>query len=166
MNAATFLVQDGLCALLNTFLLKCDSTTTTQVWARWKHFVSLLQFKTKLNASMTARNKRNKTLITFRQNILQMWECYWCVSTTNSKYCKKKHFNLGIAFCLVSWSNNTLKRCVLKFFCLFSIWWEFIIAGLGLSTVPNYSVRLQVLKSNKCKPTVTYIFLYFRFLVK
>ena len=87
--SATFLVHDGLLALLNTFLLNCDSTTTTQVWARWKHFVSLLQFKTKLNASMTARNKRNKTLITFRQNILQMWESHWCVSNTNSKYCKK-----------------------------------------------------------------------------
>ena len=101
LNVATFLVRDGFRALFNTFLLNCDSTTTTRVWARWQHFVSLLQFKTKLNASMAARNKRNKPSITFRRNILQMWESHWCVSTANFKY-YRQHFNLGIAFCLVS----------------------------------------------------------------
>ena len=101
LNVATFLVRDGFRALFNTFLLNCDSTTTTRVWARSQHFVSLLQFKTKLNASMAARNKRNKPSITFRRNILQMWESHWCVSIANFKY-YRQHFNLGIAFCLVS----------------------------------------------------------------
>ena len=45
LNAATFLVR---LVLFYTFLLNCDSTSTTQVWARLKHFFSLLQYKTKL----------------------------------------------------------------------------------------------------------------------
>ena len=37
-NVATFLVRDGSYALFKTFLHNYDSTSTTQVWARLKHF--------------------------------------------------------------------------------------------------------------------------------
>ena len=57
LNAATFLVMHFL-VMSYTFLQNCDST---QFWARLKHFISLLQYKTKLNPSIADRNKRKNT---------------------------------------------------------------------------------------------------------
>ena len=97
LNAATFLVR---CVLFYTFLLNCDATITTQVWARLKHFFSLLQYKTKLNASIAARN------IKFCKcgRVIDVYH----VQTSNTV----DNLNLWIAFCLVSWLNDTyeLKR--------------------------------------------------------
>ena len=97
LNAATFLVR---CVLFYTFLLNCDSTSTTQVWARLKHFFSLLQYNTKLNASIAARN------IKFCKcgRVIDVYH----VQTSNTV----DNLNLWIAFCLVSWLNDTyeLKR--------------------------------------------------------
>ena len=97
LNAATFLVR---CVLFYTFLLNCDATITTQVWARLKHFFSLLQYKTKLNASIAARN------IKFCKcgRVIDVYH----MQTSNTV----DNLNLWIAFCLVSWLNDTyeLKR--------------------------------------------------------
>ena len=52
-----------------------------------------------------------------------------------------------------------------KFVVLFSIWWEFIVADVDISTEPNYSVIFEALNSDKCKLTVTLFVLYFDFWV-
>ena len=78
LNVASFLERDELCALFNTFLHNYDSPGTTQVWARLKHFFSLLEYKTKLNASIAARNKRRNLPSLFGETFYK-WELPMCL---------------------------------------------------------------------------------------
>ena len=106
LNATTFLVLDGLHALFYMLLLNCDITSTTHVWAKLKHLFLLLQCKTKQNTSIADQNERKNLRSLFSETFCKCGrvnDVNW-MQTSNTIH----NLNLGIAFCLFSWSDNTL----------------------------------------------------------